>query len=61
MKISKSKYEKIDAVSKIAGLILVAVGIDNAMKGNYFLALFLFGLGGLISIAPMFIRVETSS
>ncbi len=61
MKVSKSKYERIDAVSKIAGLILVAVSIDNAMKGNYFIALFLFGLGGLISIAPVFIRVETSS
>ncbi len=57
MKVSKSKYEKIDAISKIAGLILVAVSIDNAMKGNYFIALFLFGLGGLISIVPVFIKV----
>ncbi len=60
MKVSKSKYEKIDAISKIAGLILVAVSIDNAVKGNYFIALFLFGLGGMISIVPVFITVETS-
>lgn len=61
MKLSKSRYEKIDAVSKIAGLILVAVSIDNATKGNYFIALFLFGLGGMISIVPVFIKVEASA
>ncbi len=58
MKVSKSKYEKIDALSKIAGLILLAVSIDNVTKGNYFIALALFGLGGLISIVPVFIEVE---
>ena len=61
MKVSKTKYKKIDAISKIAGLILVAVSIDNASRGNYFIALFLFGLGGIISIAPVFIQVETSA
>ncbi|MDD5615477.1 MAG: hypothetical protein PHH85_04680 [Candidatus Methanoperedens sp.] len=61
MKVSKTKYEKIDAISKIAGLILVAVSIDNASRGNYFIALALFGLGGLISIAPVFIQVEISA
>jgi hypothetical protein len=61
MKVSKSRYKKIDAVSKIAGLILVAASIDNATKGNYFIALFLFGLGGMISIVPVFIKVETSA
>ena len=60
MKVSKSKYEKIDAISKIAGLILVAVSVDYAGKGDYFIALFLFGIGGLVSIAPVFIRVETA-
>lgn len=60
MRVSKSKYEKIDAISKIAGLVLVAVSIDNATKGSYFIALFLFGLGGMISIVPVFIKVETS-
>jgi len=59
MKVSKSKYEKIDAVSKIAGLIIVAVSVDHAVKGNYFIALFLFGLGGMISIVPVFIKVDT--
>ncbi len=61
MKVSKTKYKKIDAVSKIAGLILVAVSIDHASRGNYFIALFLFGLGGIISIAPFFIQAETSA
>lgn len=61
MKVSRMKYPKIDAISKIAGLILVAVSIDNASRGNYFIALFLFGLGGIISIAPVFIQVETSA
>ncbi len=61
MKMSKSKYEKIDAISKIAALILVAVSIDNAAKGNYFIALFLFGLGGMISIVPVFIQVKASA
>ncbi|VVB85477.1 Uncharacterised protein [uncultured archaeon] len=60
MKLSKTKYERVDAISKILGLILLAVGIDNVSKGNYFIALALFGLGGLISIVPMFIEVETS-
>jgi len=61
MKVSKSKYEKIDAISKIVGLILVAVSVDHAVKNNYFIALFLFGLGGMISIVPVFIKVETSA
>jgi len=59
MKASKSKYEKIDAVSKIIGLILLAVSIDNVSKGNYFIALALFGMGGIASIVPVFIEVET--
>ncbi len=59
MKISKSKYEKIDAVSKILGLILLAVSIDNVSKGNYFIALALFGMGGMASILPVFIEVES--
>ena len=61
MKVSKTKYERIDALSKIAGLVLLAVSIDNVSKGNYIIALALFGLGGLISIIPVFIGVETSS
>jgi uncharacterized membrane protein len=60
MKLSKTKYERVDAISKILGLILLAVGIDNVSKGNYFIALALFGLGGLVSIVPVFIEVETS-
>ncbi len=61
MKLSKPKHEKIDAVSKFLGMILLAVGIDSAIKGNYFVALVLFGLGGLTGIAPLFIEVETAS
>jgi len=60
MKVARTKYKWIDAVSKIAALILVAVSIDNMARGNYFIALFLFGLGGIISIAPVFIQVEAS-
>ncbi len=60
MKLSKTKYEKVDAISKILGLVLLAVCIDNVSKGNYFIALALFGLGGLISVIPVFIEVETS-
>lgn len=59
MKVPKSKYEKIDAASKIIGLILLAVSIDNVSKGNYFIALSLFGIGGIISIVPVFIEVES--
>ncbi|MDD5474029.1 MAG: hypothetical protein PHU34_07755 [Candidatus Methanoperedens sp.] len=61
MKISKSKYERIDAVSKITGLILLAIAIDNVAKGNIFTALALFGLGGLIGIIPVFIETDTSA
>ncbi len=61
MKVSRIMYPKIDAISKIAGLILVAASIDNVSRGNYFIALFLFGIGGLISITPLFIKVETSA
>ncbi len=57
MKVSKSGHKRIDAVSKFAGLILLAVSIDNISKGNYFIALALFGLGGIISIIPVFIEV----
>jgi len=61
MKVQRSKYNKIDALSKFIGLILLAVSIDNVSKGNYYIALFLFGLGGIIGIAPLFIKVETSA
>jgi len=61
MKVSRTKYKRIDAVSKIAGLILVAVSIDHVFRGNYPIALFLFGFGGLISITPLFIKVDTSA
>jgi hypothetical protein len=57
MKMSKSKYDRIDALSKIIGLILLATSIDNVSRGNYYIALFLFGLGGLIGIVPLFIEV----
>ena len=58
MRLRKSEYEKIDAASKITGLIVLAVSIDNVSKGNYFIALALFGIGGIISIVPVFIEVE---
>jgi hypothetical protein len=60
MKVSRSDYLRIDALSKITGLILVAVSIDSVSKGNYLIALSLFGLGGIISIIPLFIGVEAS-
>jgi hypothetical protein len=59
MKLSRSKYNKIDAVSKFTGLILLAMSIDNVSKGNYYIALFLLGLGGMIGILPIIIKVET--
>ncbi len=58
MKLSRSRYDKIDALSKVIGLILLAVSIDSTTKGNYFIALALFGLGGIISIIPLFIEIE---
>jgi hypothetical protein len=61
MKLPRSKYDTIDALSKFIGLILLAVSIDNVSKGNYYIALFLFGLGGIIGITPLFIEVETSA
>jgi len=61
MKLSRSKYNKIDAITKLTGLILLAVSIDNVTKGNYYIAIFLFGLGGMIGILPIFIKIETSS
>jgi hypothetical protein len=61
MKIKRSKHDIIDALSKFIGLILLAVSIDSVSKGNYYIALFLFGLGGIIGIAPLFIQIETSA
>ena len=61
MKLSKSKYEKLDAVTKIIGLVLLAFSIDRVTKGNYSVALALFGLGALISIIPLYIEVEPSA
>ena len=60
MKLSRSKYNKIDALSKFTALIVLAVSIDNVSKGNYYIAIFLFGLGGIIGILPIFIKVKTS-
>jgi hypothetical protein len=59
MKLSRSKYNQVDAISKLTGLILLAVSIDNVSKGNYYIALFLFGLGGMIGILPILIKVES--
>jgi len=61
MKLPRSKHNKIDALSKFISLILLAVSIDNISKGNFYFALFLFGLGGIIGITPLFIEVETSA
>jgi hypothetical protein len=58
MKLLKSKYERIDAISKTAGLILLAISIDNVSKGDYYIAFALFGLGGIISIVPIFIETK---
>lgn len=58
MKVSKKKFERIDAISKITGLVMLAVSIDNLTKGNYFFALLLFGIGGIIGIIPAFIEVD---
>ena len=60
MKVSKPEYQRLDALSKIAGLILLAVSIENASRGNYLIALALFGLGGLVSLIPLFIKVDAS-
>lgn len=58
MKLSKSKYKKIDALSKLIGLILLAVSIENVTKGSYYVALIFFGLGGIVSIVPLFIEIN---
>lgn len=60
MKLTRSRYDKIDAISKFTGLVLLAVSIDNVSRSNYYIALFLFGLGGLIGILPILIKVDTS-
>ncbi len=60
MKLPKQKYDAIDAISKLAGLALLATSVDNLSKGNYYVALFLFGLGAIIGIAPLFIEVRAS-
>ncbi|VVB54514.1 Uncharacterised protein [uncultured archaeon] len=61
MKLPISKHNKIDTLSKFIGLILLAVSIDNVSKGNYYIALFFFGLGAIIGIIPIFIEVDTSA
>ena len=58
MKLPRSKYNKIDTLSKFIGLILLAVSIDNVSKGNYYIALLFFGLGAIIGIVPIFIEVD---
>ncbi len=58
MKLPRSKHNKIDTLSKFIGLILLAVSIDNVSKGNYYFALFFFGLGAIIGIVPIFIEVD---
>lgn len=58
MKLPKPVYVKLEVLTKIAGLVLVAIGVDNVFKGNYFLALSFFIAGGLISVIPLFIDVE---
>lgn len=58
MKLPEPVYVKLDALTKITGLVLAAIGVDNAFKGNYFFALSFFIAGGFISMIPMFIDVE---
>lgn len=59
MKLPGSKYQKLDTVSKFTGLILIAISIDLASKGDYYIALFLFGLGGIAGILPILIEFDT--
>jgi len=58
MKLPESVYVKLEVLTKLIGLVLVAIGVDNVFKGNYFIALSFFIAGGLISTIPLFIGVE---
>lgn len=50
------KYEKIDILTKVAGVVIVAFGIEYFIKMKLLLAMIYIGGGLLISFIPFFVK-----
>ncbi|MFQ5800611.1 MAG: hypothetical protein ACE5HH_02675 [Candidatus Hydrothermarchaeales archaeon] len=58
MELVEPIHQRIDLLSKVVGVIFVAIGIDQFRNGNSNAAMSYILLGGLVSITPFFIDVK---
>ncbi len=58
MKLDRNAHERVDAAFKVAGLVLLAVGIEFVVRGDLLLAAGFLGAGSLSAIFPLYIEVE---
>ncbi len=56
MEVSHPIYQRIDLLSKLVGVVLVAVGVDRLRLGDSRNALFFAFLGAVLSLSPFLFR-----
>ncbi len=58
IELEKPIHQRLDLLTKLVGVILVASGINKLRYGEFTGALFLVLIGGLISILPLYIKIK---
>jgi len=58
MKFEKPIYQRIDLLTKLIAVVLVAYGVDHLRLADINGGLFLVGIGGAISLVPFLISVK---
>jgi len=58
MEVKEPIHQRIDLLSKLVGVVIVAVGIDRFRAGDIQSAKFYILLGALVSITPFFVEVK---
>ncbi len=52
------KIQRFIVIMKIAGVFLVAIGIEGIVTGNWWMALFFIPVGVVVSMMPIKIRTD---
>lgn len=52
------KVQRLIVVLKVAGVFLVAIGLEGIVSGNYLLTAVFIPLGVFVSLAPIKVRVD---
>ncbi len=52
------KIQRLIVVMKVAGVFLVAIGLEGIVSGNYLLTVVFIPLGVFVSLAPVKVRID---